>query len=455
MSQHSSNIETLIDNYAVPVPRYTSYPTAPNFHEGVNADDFAGWIAAIDPSASLSLYVHIPFCDTLCWFCGCNTKMTRRYDPVEAYLPSLYSEISQVSETLPCGPKVTHIHWGGGSPTILSASDICDLAAEIRRHFDVARDAEFAVEIDPRGLDIDRVRAMAEAGVTRASIGVQDFDEKVQSAINRRQSYEETRQAVAWLRTQGISAINIDMMYGLPHQDMASISRTADQVVSLEPDRIALFGYAHVPWIKRHQLMIDDDILPGKMQRFEQAQGAAEHLVEAGYCQIGLDHFAKPHDRLAQAQASGVLKRNFQGYTTDKADGLIGLGASSISCLPQGYCQNETAVARYRDALARGGLATAKGVRLGADDVVRRWVIEQLMCDYTFSSSDLTANFGSDIQAVLNDAGDLEGFEQDGMVERTADGFRVTDTGRPFVRAICARFDTYLDRKKIRHSAAV
>ena len=225
MSQHSSNIETLIDNYAVPVPRYTSYPTAPNFHEGVNADDFAGWIAAIDPSASLSLYVHIPFCDTLCWFCGCNTKMTRRYDPVEAYLPSLYAEISQVSERCHRGPKVTHIHWGGGSPTILSASDIATLQSEIRRHFDVARDAEFAVEIDPRGLDIERVRAMAEAGVTRASIGVQDFDEKVQSAINRRQSYEETRQAVEWLRAEGISAINIDMMYGLPHQDMASISQ--------------------------------------------------------------------------------------------------------------------------------------------------------------------------------------------------------------------------------------
>lgn len=455
MVPHAPGIETLIDKYAIPVPRYTSYPTAPNFHDGVQAVDFAGWLETLDSSSTLSLYLHIPFCDTLCWFCGCHTKMTRRYDPVAAYLPALHAEIGHVSGHLPNEPEVIHIHWGGGSPTILSGPDIRALASCLREHFNVSRNVQFAVEIDPRGMDRERVEAMAEAGVTRTSIGVQDFDDKVQVAINRRQSFEETRRVVEWLRSNGILAINMDLMYGLPHQTLASISRTVDQVVALEPDRIALFGYAHVPWLKRHQSMIDDAVLPGEMERFEQAQMAAERLVQAGYRRIGMDHFAKVEDRLAHASGEGALRRNFQGYTADGADALIGLGASAISSLPQGYCQNEVAVARYRDAVCGGSLATAKGVLLCTDDMVRRWVIERLMCGYGFSRSALTAKFGPDADAVMRDAGDLADLAQDGLVEPTEDGFLVTDEGQPFVRAICARFDAHLNRGKARHSIAV
>lgn len=445
----------LIGKYAAPVPRYTSYPTAPQFHDGVGEATYAGWLESMDPSSTLSLYLHIPYCDTLCWFCGCHTKITRRYDPIAAYLPSLYEEVATVSGILPSGPRTTHIHWGGGSPTILTPDDIKGLALCIYDHFDVVHSAEFSVEIDPRGLDFERVEALAEAGVNRASIGVQDFDPKVQSAINRNQSYEETAQAIAWLREVGIQAVNLDVMYGLPHQSARTLERTVEQVTSLEPDRIALFGYGHVPWAKTHQKMIDEDALPGVSERFAQASLAAGLLNEAGFRTIGLDHFARPDDTMAVAEQEGKLRRNFQGYTVDAADALIGFGASSIGSLAEGYCQNAAPIADYRRKIAETGLATVKGVELTPDDHMRRWAIERLMCDLALSSKALDTHFGAAGRQLLDEPLDLAGFEQDGLIARGDDGIRVTAAGRPFIRAICAEFDAYLKRSAQQHSLAV
>ena len=454
-AQNQAEPSALVAKYAAPVPRYTSYPTAPHFHDGVGEADYAGWLETMDPAATLSLYLHIPYCDTLCWFCGCHTKITRRYDPVAAYLPSLCDEISHVSDIVPSGPRVTHIHWGGGSPTILTPDDIRRLALSVYNNFDVTCSAEFSVEIDPRGLDFERVEALAEVGVTRASIGVQDFDATVQSAINRHQSYEETERAISWLREVGIQAVNLDIMYGLPHQNARTLERTVDQVTSLKPERIALFGYGHVPWAKRHQKMIDEAALPDVSERFEQASLATGLLNEAGYRTIGLDHFARSDDTLAVAERDGALRRNFQGYTADAADALIGFGASAIGSLPQGYCQNAVPIADYRKRIAAAGLATVKGLELTADDQMRRWAIERLMCDLALSSKALGARFGRAGEQLLDGSMDLSGFERDGLIARGDDGFRVTAAGRPFIRAICAEFDAYFKRSPQRHSVAV
>lgn len=445
----------LVEKYAEPVPRYTSYPTAPHFHDGVDADNCRAWLEALPPAATLSVYVHVPFCDTLCWFCGCHTKITRRYDPVAAYLPALEAEMEHVHGLVPDGTTVTSIHWGGGSPTMLAPHDIERLADALRERVAIAPEAEFAVEIDPRGLTPETVAALARAGVTRASIGVQDFDPKVQAAINRVQSFEETERVVDGLRAAGIGSINIDIMYGLPHQTEDAVLHTVDQVAALAPDRVALFGYAHVPWMKRHQSLIDEAALPGLVQRFRQSQAAAARLEEAGFCPIGLDHFAQPYDALARTARAGSLKRNFQGYTTDAADALIGLGASAISCLPQGYCQNETPIARYRNRVTRGGLATARGIRLEPEDVARRWVIERLMCDFAFSCTALGERFPASADSILEDISELALLERDGLIAWTEDGFIVTDTGRPFVRVVAARFDAFLTRARARHSVAV
>ena len=440
---------------SAPVPRYTSYPTAPHFDARIGEGDYARWLGSLGPSTPLSLYLHIPYCDTLCWFCGCHTRMTRRHEPVARYLETLTAEIAAVAARVGDGAEVSSIHWGGGSPTMLAPDEMSALAASLREHFAFSPKPEFAVEIDPRGFDEPRARALAAAGLTRASIGAQDFDPRVQRAINRIQTVEETAAAVAMLRGLGVGSINIDLMYGLPYQTLDTIAATVDAVLALVPERIAVFGYAHVPWMKRHQTMIDEDALPSTLDRFAQAAFVAARLVEAGYVTVGLDHFARPDDPLATVAQRGRMRRNFQGYTTDDAAALIGLGASAIGRLPQGYVQNEVATATYRRRVAATGLATAKGIALGDDDRVRARVIERLMCDLTFSERALTAEFGRRALPVIAEARVIAAADADGLVERTPDGFRVTETGRPFVRTVCSRFDAYLARGTARHSVAV
>jgi oxygen-independent coproporphyrinogen-3 oxidase len=441
----------VVKRYSAPVPRYTSYPTSPHFSPSVDAQIYAAWLAELPAGSRLSLYLHIPYCASLCWYCGCCTKAVRRYEPVAQYLPSLYAEIAAIAQRVPADHSVGHIHWGGGSPNILSADDIAALADAQRRYFRAADDIEFAVEIDPRGLDEARVVAFARAGVTRVSLGVQDFDPKVQAAINRRQSFEETLYAAETFRAHDIGAINVDLVYGLPYQTRDGVQETVEQVLALRPDRIAAFGYAHLPTRLKHQTLIDEATLPDVLERFAQATRIGRALTRAGYVRVGLDHYALPGDPLS----AGRFNRNFQGYTTDAADALIGLGASAIGRLPQGYVQNYASTAEYVRHVATAGLATARGVALTESDRMRGFVIERLMCDLAFPARELRLRYGSASEEILDEAQALLAADQDKLIECDGEAFRVTDRGRPFVRAIAACFDAYFDSAAARHAPGV
>jgi len=441
----------LVRRMSAPVPRYTSYPTAPHFSSKVGAMEFGEGLRRLKPSQALSLYVHIPFCAEMCWYCGCNTKATRNTNTIQNYLDHLKTEILMVAALIPGDRPLTHVHWGGGSPNSLSPDQIRILASALRDAFHIGPQTEFAVEIDPRWLDDEQIRAFAESGVNRVSIGVQDFNPKVQAAINRHQSVDLTRRAVDGFRAAGVKGINIDLVYGLPHQTRESVENTIREVIKLSPDRIALFGYAHLPSRARHQRMIDEHTLPDSIERFAQSRAAERLLIEAGYVAIGLDHFARPDDRLA----SGNIKRNFQGYTTDSAEALIGIGASSISQLPTGYYQNAVPRADYERRVKDTGLATVKGILLSDDDRMRASVIERLMCDFEFSGSSLQRTFGERARPIIAEAEQLVASDHEGLVEKTSDGFRVTPRGQPFVRAIASCFDAYLDRGDARYSTGV
>lgn len=447
--------QTLASRHARPAPRYTSYPTAPHFHDRIDNGIYRQWLGAIAHDDSLSLYLHIPFCDTLCWFCGCHTKHTRRYDPVASYLPVLRREIERVSALVDPGARVKTIHWGGGSPTMLTPDDMTALSAFLHRRFALAADAEFSVEIDPRDLDDARLSALARSGVTRASIGVQDFDADVQKAINRIQSFEQTRDVVDGLMSAGIGSINFDLIYGLPHQTEQSIARTVEQVLTLRPSRIAVFGYAHVPWMKKHQQMIHEDTLPGADDRLRQSRLMAELLTAAGYEAIGMDHFALPEDPLALARHEGRLRRNFQGYTDDPADVLLGFGASAIGKLAQGYVHNATPTAQYTRMVEDEGLAITTGFELSDRDRLRAHVIERLICDFSFSVAEVRNRYGDGAADAFDIAETVAAEDEDGLVAWDRDLFAITPRGRPFVRNICARFDGYLTRGGARYSQSV
>ena len=444
----------LVERLSTPVPRYTSYPTAPHF-TAKSEDDYKACLSALAPNSTISLYVHIPFCDTLCWFCGCHTKHTLKYAPVSAYLSTLYKEIKAVADLVPNHVEVRNIHWGGGSPTILSAPDIRELSRLINTHFPIARDAEFCVEIDPRELTDQQIEALSDSGLTRASIGVQDFNEAVQEAINRKQSYTETANVVAALRSNGVKSINLDLLYGLPHQTQKSIADTVAKIVTLSPDRVSMFGYAHVPWMKNHQKMIKTADLPDIQERFNQSQKAAHALMVSGYAAIGMDHFAKPQDELAIAQSEGTLRRNFQGYTTDACDALIGFGASAIGELPQGYMQNAVSTGEYIRQVKQTGLATIKGITLDAEDRMRAYVIERLMCDFEISFNAVTTKFGAASKNIIAEAKILAENDEDGLCSIQGEKLCVSEKGQAFIRSICAHFDSYLNKGKAKYSIAV
>lgn len=441
----------LIQRYAKPIPRYTSYPTANHFSATTDNEHYRSWLTDLPQDATLSLYLHIPFCQELCWYCGCSTKAVRRYGPVADYLELLDREMTAVANLVPNQHGVTHIHWGGGSPDILKASDIIRLGTSMRERFNVLAHSEIAVEVDPRLLSAAQADSFITIGVNRVSIGVQDFDPQVQRAIGRLQSFETTRNAIDLFRQRGVDSINIDLVYGLPHQSLDSVARTVEQVLKLAPDRVSVFGYAHLPERLKHQRLIDTAALPGPMQRFEQSRGIATLLTTAGYIQRGLDHFARRDDNLAVK----ALARNFQGYTTDQADALLGLGASAISRLPQGYAQNAVPAGEYQRRIESDGLATARGHRVSSDDQIRAFVIERLMCDFEVSWSDLGRRFGVRASAIREEADDIVARDYDGLVDHTGDRFMLTARGRPFVRNICAEFDTYLAREVARRRHAL
>ena len=448
-------ITELIHKYSAAVPRYTSYPTAPHFHEGVNAERYAAWLKDLPIDEALSLYCHVPYCDTLCWFCGCFTKITAQYGPVADYLNSMIKEIDLVADALDSKRSVKHIHWGGGSPTILSPSDILRLADHLNLRFNILDDAEIAIEIDPRGFKADSVRALADAGFNRVSLGVQDVNIKVQEAINRVQPFEETAQVVENLRAEGITRINMDIMYGLPFQTDAHIRETISKVISLEPSRLALFGYAHVPWMKTHQKMIKDNTLPNADQRLEHMTLASNLLVEAGYVAIGLDHFAKPDDPLAIAQAKGRLYRNFQGYTTDDAESLIGFGASAIGVTNNGYVQNISAIKDYSRHIANGKLPVAKGVAMNVDDKMRGDLIKSLMCKKSTNVDEILAKYDMPLNALNEELMNMQDLIADNVISLDNHTITLSDEGQHLVRIVAARFDAYLASGHGRHSQAV
>jgi oxygen-independent coproporphyrinogen III oxidase len=441
--------------YSETAPRYTSYPTAPHFHTGVGPETVAGWMQTIGEDEELSLYLHIPFCDRLCWFCACHTKHTLRYEPVQEYLRSLYAEIATVSRLLGGRGRIRTVHFGGGSPTMLRPEDLIRLDRTLRDAFRYDENTEVSVEIDPNDMDEGRLDALAAIGLTRASLGIQDFDPKVQKAINREQSFEQTKAVVEGLSSRGVGSINLDMLYGLPFQTRDSIRRTAEFVLTLRPDRIALFGYAHVPWFKKHQQMIDEAALPDANERFAQSRLVSELIQEGGFEAIGIDHFARPGDRLAIAAREGRLHRNFQGYTDDRCETMIGLGPSSVGKFRQGYAQNAVAAGQYERMVDAGGLATVRGIELSDDDRARAWIIERLMCDFAFSCSEAVERFGKAAEAAIVEAGHRAASGPDRLLERKGDSFVVSEAGRPLVRLVAAQFDQYLTSGNARHSVAV
>ena len=444
-----------IERYDLRVPRYTSSPTAPHFGPAVDGARYEAWLGGLDPALPLSLYLHVAYCAEMCWFCGCHTKATRKYAPVADYLEAMLDETRLVARRLPGRMLVNHIHFGGGSPTLLTPGDFGRTLAALREYYNVALDAEIAVELDPRTANADYVAAMARAGVTRASVGVQDFDPRVQRAINRIQPHEMTAAVIGWLRAAGISAINMDLCYGLPYQTVASLLDTVDKAAALRPARIALFGYAHVPWMKPHQKLIPEDALPGIAERWAQYEAASQRLAAHGYVAIGLDHFALPDDAMAQALGAGRLQRNFQGYTTDAAPALIGFGASAIGALPQGYVANELAIDRYKACVRAGRLPVTRGIAVTGEDRLRRAVIDRLMCDMAVDLDEVAALHGARAEDFSAELAHLAPLEADGLIRREGSRLAVTEDGRPLVRAVCAVFDSYLGQGAARHSKAV
>jgi oxygen-independent coproporphyrinogen-3 oxidase len=445
---------TLRRHAAATVPRYTSYPTAPHFHAGVGAAAYRRWLSGIGDGDAVSLYFHVPFCERLCWYCGCHTRATRRSKPLGDYARLLRRELGLVAEAMGGRPSVVRVHFGGGTPTLLANDDLKAVMDAARDLFPLAPAAEVAVEVDPCSLTRDKARALAHVGVTRASLGVQTLSAAVQAAVNRIQPFAVTADAVRWLRDSGIADLNVDLMYGLPRQTAADVRATVDRVAELGPDRFAVFGYAHVPWLKRHQRLIDERELPGVDERLEQARAAGERLARAGYRAVGLDHFALPGDRLLRALEEGRLKRNFQGYTDDPADALIGFGASAIGSLPQGYAQNAVADKDYAEAVGRGELATARGIALAADDRLRRAVIERLMCDFAVELEAVAVRHGVSAAAFADELAALGRLADEGLVTVAGARIAVTDAGRPLVRTIAAVFDRYLARGRASHSRA-
>ncbi|MCB1496086.1 MAG: oxygen-independent coproporphyrinogen III oxidase, partial [Bauldia sp.] len=425
------------------LPRYTSYPTAPQFSAAVGPSRYAEWLGEVPADARGSLYVHIPFCRRMCWYCGCNTSVATRQQPVTDYLASLGAEIGMVAGRLPGHLAVTHLHFGGGTPTIVQPAELIAVMARLRGAFDIRSGAEVAIEIDPRVLTAEMAAALGKAGFTRASLGVQSLDPAVQAAISRRQSFAETAAAVEKLRGAGIEGINLDLIYGLPHQTVTSCLETVRACLALRPDRFSVFGYAHVPDFKRHQRRIDAAALPGGHQRNDQAEAIAAEIEAAGYDRIGLDHFALPADAMAEAAGTGALHRNFQGYTTDAADLLIGLGASAIGRLPQGYVQNAAVTRDYLAAIARGELAAVRGFSLRDDDRLRADLIERLMCDFRVDIADVCGRHGVPVDAVADALPILDRLAADGVLRRDGAMVEMAGDARTLVRVAAAAFDAY------------
>ncbi|HEX5056824.1 MAG TPA: oxygen-independent coproporphyrinogen III oxidase [Gammaproteobacteria bacterium] len=435
------------------LPRYTSYPPATEF-AALDGELYADWLGALPAAEPVSLYLHIPYCRQLCLFCGCFTRITSHYEAVREYLGLLLREIAQTRARLGRRLGAAHVHFGGGSPTILEPADFSRLMDALHESFDIQPGAEIALEIDPRTIDASKCAAYARGGVNRASLGVQDFSTRVQQAVNRIQPYELVATAVAQLRSAGIERINLDLMYGLPYQTVDSVLETARLALELEPQRLAVFGYAHVPWMRKHQRVLDEMPLPGPAERSRMAEAMRRVFIWNGYKSIGIDHYACDDDELTRALEAGSLRRNFQGYTADASGTLLAFGLSAISALPAGYAQNTSSIHDYRKQLAAGAPVVARGLATTDDDRMRRDIIGALMCYYRVDLREASRRHGRD-EAFIPERTLLKTFEERGLVTTQGDVVALTPEGRPHVRAVCAVFDQYLRLSQHRYSLVV
>ncbi len=450
MKQFESVDLGLLRKYSAPGPRYTSYPTAPAFTPAFGPKEYRQAIGESNGTANdapISLYFHFPFCDTLCYFCGCTMLITHSRDQIREYNEYLLREIDMVAPLISDKRKAIQLHWGGGTPSYLTPEEIAHVGGYIRNHFHFDDDIEAGVEIDPRGLTHEHMKALREVGFNRISMGVQDFDIRVQEAVNRVQPESITRDAVNWSRQLGFHSVNLDLIYGLPFQTLESFEKTVDTVVAISPDRIAVFNYAHVPWLKPHQKLIHPEDLPATELKLEIFKMTTEKLLNAGYWSVGMDHFAKQTDELAIAQRNGTLYRNFQGYSTKAGCDLYGFGMSAIGHFKETYQQNLKNVREYYRAIGNNDFATHVGYRMTPDDHIRKEVIMRVMCDMEIRKPEIERQFG----IVFDDyfAGafpKLEAFVEDGLVTLQPDKILVNGMGRLVIRNIAMCFDAYLDQ---------
>ncbi|MCK5425501.1 MAG: oxygen-independent coproporphyrinogen III oxidase [Emcibacter sp.] len=422
------------------LPRYTSYPTALEFHD-LDPSLYREWLTNLPDDQPVSLYFHIPFCEKLCWFCGCFTKISNSYEPIQRYLDVLRREISLIGG-ISGRKKISHIHFGGGSPTIINAESFSSLMSLVRDNFEILPDAEIAVEVDPRTCSEDKVNAYAASGVNRVSLGIQDFNTHVQEAINRVQSDELIAENLRWFKQAGITNINFDLIYGMPRQTLDTIEETVSKTNEFRPSRIALFGYAHVPWMKKHQQMMDKHHLPEQEERQAMFELASEKLQGFGYESIGLDHFALPGDSLITARHDGRMKRNFQGYSADPATTMIGFGASAIGSLPNGYAQNTADLKSYTEALEANEIPVRRGLKVDATDLMMREVISTLMSYFAVDPWAIAEKHGLDHDFEREKA-DLDKLVAVGYLYQTGTSYRITEAGQPYLRAIATLFDQY------------
>jgi len=443
----------LIRRYDKSGPRYTSYPTAVQFHQDFGEVDYRDCVAQTNQEAQLrplSLYLHIPFCDTLCFYCACNKIATRNRAHAVPYLANLHEEIARQGTLFDSQRVVDQLHWGGGTPTFIDHLQMSELMAVTRRHFRLHEDdsGEYSIEIDPREVQHDTIHLLRELGFNRMSMGVQDFDERVQQAVNRIQSEKQTFSVLDQARAEGFKSVSVDLIYGLPFQSAASFRRTVDKIIAAAPDRLSVFNYAHLPELFKPQRRINDADLPSPAEKLEILQMTIEQLAQAGYIYIGMDHFARPKDELTVAQREGTLYRNFQGYSTHVDCDLIGLGVTSISMVGDCYSQNVKQLEDYQRRLDDGGLPVYRGIRLDADDRLRREVITRLICHFELPFAALEQSYGirfADYFATELEA--LVPLQADGLLQLDRDAIRVKPAGRLLIRNICMVFDKYLREK--------
>ena len=440
----------LVRRYDRPGPRYTSYPTALELHEGLGAEAYREHLArAARREGPLSLYVHLPFCEERCLFCGCNVVVTKRRGVAERYLGFLFREIETVARLLGRGRKVTQLHWGGGTPTYLSPEQMRRLFGALRDRFALDKDAEIAIEVDPRVTTPEHLETLAALGFNRLSAGVQDFCGEVQEAIGRHQTYEQAAALAAKARQLGFRSLNLDLVYGLPRQTPATFRETLDRVTGLRPDRLAIYSYAHVPWLKGHQRKIATEELPASETKAELLSSAVRALTGAGYVPIGMDHFALPEDELALAAGDGTLWRNFMGYTVRRGSDMVGFGLSAIGDLDGTFFQNHRKLHAYEGAAGATGIATERGYEPTPEDRLRRHVITSLMCNFRVERADVERRFGVRFDEVFaRELEQLRPLEADGIIRVDPEGITVAE--RLFVRNVCMVFDAYLTRHRER-----